>query len=474
MAATRLIAMHINKGQTAEKSLKNRTDYAKNEEKTEKGELVTAYECNAQIADQEFMSARSEYLKNHRANKNDILAYQIRQSFKPGEITPEEANQVGYETAMRFTKGNHAFIVATHTDKAHIHNHIIFNSVNLNCDRKFRDFLFSAIALQKVSDLVCLEHGLSVIQQKKPSERVKRTTYPKRESCRDEIRKIIDQVLAGNPKDFEDFLKLLQEENYEVKRGKNIAVRGNSQKRFIRLSSLGAAYTEEDIKKRITGEFVRTDENNVAEKSENKKRDFDLLINIQDIMAKGKGAGYERWAKVYNVKQVAKALLFLQEHNIHDLAELQEKADTATEKFHQISESIKDAEKYMDEISNLKKHIINYSKTRDVYVAYRKTGYSKKFFEEHRQEILLHKAAKDLFNEVPEDLKKNGKIPTIKELSEEFASHLANKKSAYSQYHQAKQEMQDYLIAKQDIEKILGAERQEQEQKKEKKQEQSL
>ena len=104
MAATRLIAMHINKGQTAEKSLKNRTEYAKNEEKTEKGELVTAYECNAQIADQEFMSARSEYLKNHRANKNDILAYQIRQSFKPGEITPEEANQVGYETAMRFTK----------------------------------------------------------------------------------------------------------------------------------------------------------------------------------------------------------------------------------------------------------------------------------------------------------------------------------------------------------------------------------
>ena len=115
------------------------------------------------IADQEFLSARAEYAKNHRIYSGDIIAYQIRQSFKPGEITPEEANRVGYETAMRFTKGQHAFIVATHTDRAHIHNHIIFNSVNLAGDRKFRDFFFSGIALQRLSDLVCLENGLSVI-----------------------------------------------------------------------------------------------------------------------------------------------------------------------------------------------------------------------------------------------------------------------------------------------------------------------
>lgn len=118
----------------------------------------------------------------------DIIAYQIRQSFKPGEVTPEEANEIGYETAMRWTKGEHAFIVATHVDRAHIHNHIIYNSTALSCDRKFRDFLFCGVALQKVSDLVCLEKGLSVIEPLKPGERVKRTEYPVRRSFREDMR----------------------------------------------------------------------------------------------------------------------------------------------------------------------------------------------------------------------------------------------------------------------------------------------
>ena len=114
--------------------------------------------------------------------RQDVIAYQIRQSFKPGEITPEEANEVGYETGMRFTKGKHEFIVATHVERAHIHNHIIFNSTNLKCDRKFRDFWFSGIALQRLSDIICLEHGLSVIPKVKPSERQRRTKYPERVS----------------------------------------------------------------------------------------------------------------------------------------------------------------------------------------------------------------------------------------------------------------------------------------------------
>ena len=124
-------------------------------------------------------SGKKEYLhKTWRQPKGDVLAYQIRQSFKPGEITPEEANQVGYETGMRFTKGKHAFIVATHVDRAHIHNHIIFNSTNLECDRKFRDFWFSGIALQRLSDIICLEHGLSVIPRVKPSERTAKNKVP--------------------------------------------------------------------------------------------------------------------------------------------------------------------------------------------------------------------------------------------------------------------------------------------------------
>lgn len=146
------------------------------DEKTENGQFISSYACQAESVDEEFMLSKREYERlTGRHPKGNIIAYQIRQSFKPGEITLEEANQVGYETAMRFTKGNHAFIIATHTDKAHIHNHIISNSTSLDCTRNFRDFFFVGLALQRVSDIICLEHGLSVIEKKKPSERIKRT-----------------------------------------------------------------------------------------------------------------------------------------------------------------------------------------------------------------------------------------------------------------------------------------------------------
>ena len=211
MAATKLIAMHQNKGRSVMQCLKDRTDYAMNGDKTEDGKYISSYQCNPELVDLEFAQAKKEYLhKTWRQPKGDVLAYQIRQSFKPGEITPEEANEVGYETDMRFTKGKHAFIVATHVDRAHIHNHIIFNSTNLNCDRKFRDFWFSGIALQRLSDIICLEHGLSIIPKVKPSERQRRTKYPERISMRDVIRENILKCLEQKPANFEELLKLLQ------------------------------------------------------------------------------------------------------------------------------------------------------------------------------------------------------------------------------------------------------------------------
>ena len=161
MAATRLIALHARKGQSVSSSLSDRTDYAKNPEKTEKGELVTAYCCDPMTVDEEFMLQKRLYAqKTGRARSSDVIAYQIRQSFKPGEITPEDANKLGQELALRFTKGKYSFIVATHTDRAHIHNHIVFNSTAMDGSRKFRNFYFSGLALQKISDLVCMEHNL--------------------------------------------------------------------------------------------------------------------------------------------------------------------------------------------------------------------------------------------------------------------------------------------------------------------------
>ena len=197
VAATRLIALHKNKGKSVAACLKSRTDYAQNLDKTEQGQFVSSYKCSPLTVDEEFMLSKRQYeLVTGRRQKNDVIAYQIRQSFRPGEITAEEANKVGYELAMRFTKGKYAFLVATHTDREHIHNHIIYNSTALDCSRKFRDFLLSGLAVQRLSDLICLEHQLSVIEKKPYRERQKRIVYPPKESNRDRLCGIIDTILA--------------------------------------------------------------------------------------------------------------------------------------------------------------------------------------------------------------------------------------------------------------------------------------
>ena len=192
MAATRLIPLHVNKGKTVARCLADRVDYSQNPEKTEDGKYISSYGCNPETADDEFLLSKRQYVQiTGRESKKDVIAYQIRQSFKPGEVTPEEANQIGHELAMRFTKGVHAFIVATHTDQKHIHNHIIFNSTTLDCTCKFRDFYFSGIALRRISDLICLEHGLSVIKPKAYRDREKyqdtRFTKSKRKQIREAI-----------------------------------------------------------------------------------------------------------------------------------------------------------------------------------------------------------------------------------------------------------------------------------------------
>ena len=221
MAATRLIALHVNKGKTVAQCLADRTDYSQNAAKTNDGEFISSYECDPKTADEEFLLTKRQYQHiTGRQQKNNIIAYQIRQSFKPGEITPEEANQVGYETAMRWTKGKHAFIVATHIDKSHIHNHIIYNSTSLDATRKFKNFFLSGLAVQRLSDMVCLEHGLSIITPKPYRERQKRTVYPKKRPQRDELCDAIDAVLKQKPKSFDGFVQALADMGFEFKDSK--------------------------------------------------------------------------------------------------------------------------------------------------------------------------------------------------------------------------------------------------------------
>ena len=463
MAATRLIAMHQNKGKTIQQCLSDRTDYAENEEKTAGGELVSSYMCHPKSVAAEFASSKKEYLRNtRRVIQGDIIAYQIRQSFKPGEITPEEANRIGYEMAMRWTKGNNAFIVATHIDRAHIHNHIIYNSTNLDCTRKFRNFAFCGIALQRVSDLVCLENGLSVIKPKKPSERTKRTEYPSEKSFREKIRESIDFCMEQKPKDIDELLRLLEEMDYDIKRGKHVAVKSKEQKKYLRFRSLGAGYREEDLEKVFAGE-AKHEANPKQRKHEKPEEKLDMLLDIQEMIARGKGPGYERWAKVHNVKQMAQTLLFLEQHDLRDYKKLSEKAAEVSERFDEISSRQKELEARLVEIAGLKKHIINYSKTREVYAEYRRQGYSKKFFEEHREKITLHKAAKEAFKKI------EGPIPKIKELNAEYDQVLKAKKETYSEYRKARQELKDFQIAKYNVDQFLKKEEAERTEEKKKK-----
>ena len=423
---------------------------------------ISSYECDPETVDQEFAFSKSRYGQfTGRSRDDDIIAYQIRQSFKPGEVTPEEANRIGYETAMRWTKGNHAFIVATHVDKAHIHNHVIYNSTTLDCFHKFRNFLFCGIALQRVSDLVCLEHGCSVIKPRKPGEREKRTVYPNRKSIRDKIREDIDLAMSRNPKNMEELLKCLEEMGYEIKRAKHIGIKGEGQKSFLRFDSLGTGYREEDFEKVFKGEesFNPLPREKQSHRYEKPEKKFDMLLDIQDIIAKGKGPGYERWAKVHNIKQISQTLIYLRDHDIRDMDELAKRASDSATQFAELSQTIKDAEKRMAEIAVLKTHIINYSKTKDVYVAYRKAGYSKQFFEAHREEILLHKAAKEAFGQL------EGGVPKLKDLNHEYSELLQKKKDAYAEYRRIKEENKELQMAKHNLERFLNQQEEEQKQK---------
>lgn len=461
--------MHQNKGKSIADCLTDRTDYAKNPDKTNDGELLSSYECDPKTVQAEFMLSKRQYDDiTGRKQASNVIAYQIRQAFKPSEITPELANKIGYELGMSFTKGNHAFIVATHIDKAHIHNHIIFNSTTIDCKRKFRDFLGSGRAIAKISDRICLENNLSIIEKPKRSKAHygKWLGDKKTLSHSDKLRQTIDEVLAQKPKTFDEFLQLMQGASYEIKSGKYLAFKSTEQKKFIRLRSLGVGYSEDEIKAIIEGKVPHREiKNSSVKQPKQQGKSLNLLVDIQAKLQQGKGKGYEQWAKIFNLKQMAQTVNFLQEHKLLAYSDLEEKAKKCTATFDELNTQIKTAEKRMAEVQVLKKHIINYAKTRDIYTAYRKAGYSQKFYEEHRAELTLHKAAKAAFDELGVK-----KLPTVKTLQSEYADLLSQKKKAYGQYHAAKKEMQDILTAKANIDRLLGLE---QEQKaKEKSQEQ--
>lgn len=451
MATTRIIPMHINRGRTLAQCLSDRIGYGENPEKTEGGELISSFECAPETAVSEFLLAKRRYRTiTGRAQDNDVIAYQIRQSFKPGEITPEEANRIGYEFAMRFTKGEHAFVICTHTDQKHIHNHVYWNSTKLDCTGKFRDFRRSGKAVRELSDLICVEHKLSVIKnpQRHGMSYHKWLGAQAKPCHREEVRLLIDEALSRNPHNMEELLEMICASGYTVKYGKNITLLKAGHQN-IRLNSLGKGYTEKELFAVLSGAKLHTPRKNRKVGAPQKPK---LITEIEDKL-NGK---YSHWDSVRILKQMAQSVLYVQQHDLGTFEQLAEKSAAATARVNELSETMKSAEKHMAEIAVLKTHIINYSKTREVYAGYRRAGYSKKYLAEHEDDIIIHKAAKKAFDELGVR-----KLPTVKKLSAEYAELLAQKKTAYAEYTEARKEMRELLVHKANVEYILGLEEQE-------------
>jgi hypothetical protein len=424
--------------------------YNTNELKTEGGELIATYECDPATADSEFMLSKTIYAQRTGRNqgKRDVIGYQLRQSFAPGEVTQEQALELGYELAMRWTKGKHQFVVAAHTNTNNPHTHIFINSVDLSCTRKWQDFKYSAIALRRVSDMICLEHGLSVIENPGLSKGNNRAEYlglDRQPTKSDTLRKMLDDnIVVGQS--LGDLLAKLKDLGCEVKLGKHYAVKIPGGGKFLRLDSLGDGYTQEHLAERLRGVreapkrvvsgggIDRKTARDIEADADRKSAEYaavlnsagkpNLLIDIQAKIREGKSKGYEQWAKIFNLKAAARTLIFLQKQGIDSYDDLEKKAHAVSGEYHSRGDRLRAIEAEQKSIAELQKQIGKY---REVYSAYIKSGKDSAFYEANRMGITLCGAAKRYFD--AQGFKT--KLPSINSLKQQWATLDAQRKKLY-------------------------------------------
>jgi hypothetical protein len=555
MATTWIKPLHRSGGISS--ALGNSLNYIKDKRKTNREDLIDSYECQPQTAQAEFLLSKKIYAQKtgRDQGKNDVIAYHIRMSFKKGEVTAEKALELGRELAMRWTRGKHQFLIAAHTNTLNPHVHIIYNSVTLDCDSKYQDFLYSYKALRRVSDQICLEHGLAVIENPGLSKGYNREEYlrardgieggdsHKPPTVRARLQEMIDSQLiqiisAGSAtqsdgtSSFEKFIEAMKNAGCEVKRGKHLAFKIPGAQRFIRCKSLGDDYEESAIIERLmglrkikSGEKVHTSpeatddashhidpqhgqitspeiyaphpeewqnqfDHDDSHKAKSKRSETlhdqtnivaifmpstinkpNLLIDIQAKLQLAHSPGFEHFARIYNLKEMAKTLLLLQDWGIDDYDSLVEKGNAVSRSFGRRSGRIKEIQSRQNEISDLQKHIGSYSKTKDVFVEYNRlkkvkpSTFSKLtnakspaqiFYEENESAIKRCRAAKEYFDEQGYGGATGKKLPTIKSLQAEYAKLEAEKKSLWSGHKAERSEMIALKLAKQNVDMFLG------------------
>ena len=438
--------MAVTKIKPVKSTLSKALDYIENPDKTDGKMLISSFGCSYETADIEFGYTLSQAL-----DKGSNLAFHLIQSFAPGEVDYEKAHEIGKQLADAVTKGQHEYVVTTHIDKGHIHNHVIFCAVNFVDHHKYNSNKRSYYGIRNMSDKLCRENGLSVVVPGKGSKGKSYAEYQAEKtgtSWKGKLKIAVD-ALIPQVSSFEELLTRLQAAGYEIKPGKYVSCRAPGQERFTRLKTLGADYTEEAIRERIAGRRAK------AAKAPREQRDVSLLIDIENSIKAAQSKGYEQWAKIHNLKQAAKTMNFLTEHKIEQYADLVSRIEEMAAESGQAADALKNAEKRLADMAVLIKNVSTYQKTKPVYDAYRKARNREKYRAGQEQAIILHEAA-------ARSLKAAGiaKLPNLAALQSEYEALQAQKEALYADYGKLKKKVREYDIIKQNIDSILQADRQ--------------
>ena len=430
--------MAVTKTHPIKSTLKAAIDYICDPTKTDGKLLVSTYGCTAETADIEF-----GWTHRHAIDRgyNYNLGRHLIQAFSPGEVSPEEAHEIGMQLAKEILGGKYEFVLTTHVDKGHIHNHLIFNAVSFVDHKHYHSNKRSYHFIRRTSDRLCQEHGLSVIVpgQDKGKSYIEHTAAKAGTSYKAKLKAAIDRLIPAC-KDLEDLLFRLQQEGYEIKRGKYISCRASDQERFTRLKTLGIDYTEEAISSRIAGG---------SRPSRKPKQRDDKIKQLIDIQSK-QGAGLQHWAKLQNLKEAAKTVNFLTEHGISSYEELESKLAALTDTRDSSLASIKAAESRIADLSLIAKYATTYRKYKPLYDKYKRSPDKEKFLRGHESKIILFEAA-------ARELKRLGAvpIPSADRVEAELTELAARKDTLYAEYNASKQQLREMETIKQNIDALL-------------------
>ena len=437
--------MEVTKIKPIKSTLKKALEYIQNPDKTDDKMLVSSFGCSYETADIEFAFTLSQAL-----DKGNNLAHHLIQSFEPGEVSFEKAHEIGKQLADAVTKGQYEYVLTTHIDKGHVHNHIIFCAVNFVDYHKYNSNKRSYYGIRNINDRLCYENGLSVIT---PEKGLKGKSYIEYQtaktgtSWKGKLKEAVD-LLIPQIKDFEELLEKLQASGYEIKLGKYVSCRAPGQERFTRLKTLGIDYTEEAIQKRIAGIRSR----NV--KIPKQEQGISLLIDIENNIKAQQSAGYEHWAKIHNLKQAAKTMNFLTENNILQYEYLIKKIDEIILDSEQTADSLKQVEKKLSDMAVLIKNISTDQKTKDIHRGYIKAKDKEAYRRKYESSLILYEAS-------GKALKDAGikKLPELAALQKEYTALQKKKEAIYSDYGKLKKKVKEYQKIKQNVDTILQKEK---------------